>query len=156
MKRIYIFAIFIMLLVISACGKPEFYGEYSTDGEPRYDIKIMDNNTATINIEDMFTVEYERDGDSLEVVQDDVYYYYKDWVTEVYFELTDGDTLLYKVSDGEVEQEIGEFTRIKGSDGDSGEPSMLWMTVKNLFFGLLIFIGISFIVRLIFQFTNRV
>ncbi|MRG85033.1 hypothetical protein [Salinibacillus xinjiangensis] len=105
--------VFILLIIISACGKSKFYGEYSVDGNPRYDIKILDNNTAKINLESMITVEYEKNGDRLEVIQDDVYSYYVDSVTGVFFELKDDDTLSYNIVKNSEEMKIGEFKYIE-------------------------------------------
>ncbi|UJL48355.1 hypothetical protein KFZ58_18675 [Virgibacillus sp. NKC19-16] len=141
--------------MLSGCGKSDFYGEYSGDGKPRYNIKIMDNDTVTLNFDQMFTVEYEKNENRLEVIQDDVYYYYVDGVTEVFFELIDDDTLFYGILQNGKESEIGTFTRIEGSDGKSGETSVFWMTIKNMIYGLLIFLGMFIVIRVIFAFMGR-
>lgn len=150
-----LFVCLFMLIILDGCGKSNFYGEYSNDGEPRYNIKIMDNDTATVNFDQMFTVDYKQNGDRLEVVQDDVYYFYVDGVTRVFFELKDDDTLSYNILLNDKITEVGEFTRIEGSDRDSGEPSVFWMTVKSMFYGILIFMVMFFIMRLIFGFERR-
>lgn len=133
----------IMLTVVflSACGKSDFYGEYSYDGEPRYQIKIMNNDTMTIDIDGYMSLDYEKQGDQLHISQDDLHFYYIDSITAAYVEFNEAGNLSYNVSRGGEITEIGEFQYIEGTDGDSGTPNVFWMTVSYMFFGFLIFIG---------------
>lgn len=62
MKREYIFlgCIFIGIVMFFMFNKTDVYGEYSTDGKPRYNIKIMDNDKAKLIIDNQIvTVNYE-------------------------------------------------------------------------------------------------
>ncbi|MCU5584339.1 hypothetical protein OCF65_28665 [Bacillus toyonensis] len=142
MKREYIFlgCIFIVIVMFFMFNKTDVYGEYSTDGKPRYNIKIMDNDKAKLIIDNQIvTVNYEEQNDRLELVQDDVYRVYREGVTEVYFEPQKDDKLLYNVVQNGEKITIGEYKKIEGSNGDSGEPSVFWLTIKSMFYGLVIF-----------------
>jgi hypothetical protein len=78
-----------------------------------------------MNIENQSTLAYKKKGKRLVVKQDDVYNYYIDSVVGVFFELKDKDALSYKMefTDGQI-RDMGEFQRIKGSNGKSGEPNI--------------------------------
>ncbi|PHE41919.1 hypothetical protein COF52_31825, partial [Bacillus pseudomycoides] len=69
----------------------------------------------------------------------DVYRVYREGVTEVYFEPQKDDKLLYNVVQNGEKITIGEYKKIEGSNGDSGEPSVFWLTIKSMFYGLVIF-----------------
>ncbi|MEK4604881.1 MULTISPECIES: hypothetical protein [Bacillus] len=112
MKREYIFlgCIFIGIVMFFMFNKTDVYGEYSTDGKPRYNIKIMDNDKAKLIIDNQIvTVNYEEKNDRLELVQDDVYRVYREGVTEVYFEPQKDDKLLYNVVQNGEKITIGEY-----------------------------------------------
>ncbi|PFX61610.1 hypothetical protein COL36_10395 [Bacillus wiedmannii] len=120
-------------------NRTDYYGEYSADGQPRYSIKLMDNDQAKLNINDqIYTVNYKEKHGRLEVAQDDVYHIYNQGVTEVYFEPKKDNTLKYTVVMSGKETDLATYKKIEGSNGDSGQPNVFWMTVKNMFYGLLI------------------
>ncbi|PGM57296.1 hypothetical protein CN947_23410 [Bacillus cereus] len=137
-------------------NKSDYYGEYSTDGQPRYSIKIMDNDQAKLNINNqLYTVNYKEKHGRLEVAQDDVYRIYNEGITEVYFNPQKNDTLLYSVVQGGKETEIGEYKKIEGSNGDSGQPSVFWLTVKNIFYGFIIFGVMMAIIWSVFSYIQK-
>ncbi|UDV85132.1 hypothetical protein [Bacillus cereus] len=158
MKRVYIFFIClsIFIVILFSFNKSNVYGEYSVDGKPRYNIKIMDNDKVKLIIDNQIvTVNYKEKGDRLELAQDDVYRVYREGVTEVYFEPQKNDKLLYSVVQNGEKITIGEYKRIEGSNGDSGEPSVFWITVKFMFYGLIIFGVIMLMWVLIFSYLRK-
>ncbi|MDM5193631.1 hypothetical protein QUF93_13860 [Bacillus hominis] len=137
-------------------NKSDYYGEYSMNGQPRYDIKIMDNDTATFNFDNQFvTVNYKEKNDRLEIIQDDVYRIYNEGITNVYLEPQKDDTLLYSVVQFGEKNTIGKYKKIDGSNGDSGQPSVFWLTVKNIFYGFIIFGVIMTILWFGFSYLRR-
>ncbi|OKO50781.1 hypothetical protein ABH17_027835 (plasmid) [Bacillus toyonensis] len=137
-------------------NKSDYYGEYSTDGQPRYSIKIMDNNQAKLNISNqIYTVNYKEKNKRLEVIQDDVYRIYNEGITEVYFEPQKDDMLLYSVVQNGEKTTIGTYKKIEGSTGKSDEPSVLWLTIKNIFYGFIIFGVMMTIIWFIFSYIQN-
>jgi hypothetical protein len=153
MKKLYILIyVGVLLIVLAGCGKSDFYGEYSIDGKPRYNIKIMNDDTANVVIDgQVMNVGYKKNGDRLEVNEDDVYNLYADGITNVFFKLKDSNTLSYYVVENGHTIKIGEYKRIPGSDGDSGHPSVFWMTLKYMFYGVIIYLIMYFVMRLIIK-----
>ncbi|PFL58919.1 hypothetical protein COJ27_26090 [Bacillus cereus] len=155
-KYITIGLIAAIIIMIFWNNKSDYYGEYSDDGQPRYSIKIMDNAKAKLNINNqLYTVNYKEKKNRLEVSQDDVYRIYREGITEVYFEPQKDDTLLYTVVQNGEKTTIGEYKKIEGSNGDSDEPSVLWLTIKNIFYGLIIFGIIMTVMWFIFSYIQN-
>ncbi|MEC3249105.1 hypothetical protein P9159_21050 [Bacillus cereus] len=137
-------------------NKSDYYGEYSVDGQPRYSIKIMDNDQAKLNINNqVYTVNYKEKHGRLEMAQDDVYHIYNEGITEVYFEPKKDNTLSYSVVQSGKEMELATYKKIEGSNGDSGEPSVFWLTVKNIFYGFIIFGVMMAIIWSVFSYTQK-
>ncbi|WP_166695560.1 hypothetical protein [Bacillus cereus] len=155
-KYITIGLIAAIIIMIFWNNKWDYYGEYSADGQPRYSIKIMDNDQAKINISNqIYTVHYKEKNKRLEVIQDDVYRIYNEGITEVYFEPQKNDMLLYSVVQNGEKTTLGTYKKIEGSNGKSDEPSVLWLTIKNIFYGFIIFGVIMTILWFGFSYLQR-
>lgn len=155
-KYITIGLIAAIIIMIFWNNKLDYYGEYSADGQPRYSIKIMDNDQAKLNISNqIYTVHYKEKNKRLEVIQDDVYRIYNEGITEVYFEPQKDDMLLYSVVQNGVKTTLGTYKKIEGSNGKSDEPSVLWLTIKNIFYGFIIFGVIMTILWFGFSYLQR-
>ena len=99
----------------------------------------MDNDQAKLNINNqVYTVNYKEKHGRLEVAQDDVYHIYNEGITEVYFEPKKDNTLSYTVVQGGKVMELATYKKIEGINGYSSQPSVFWLTVKNIFYGFII------------------
>lgn len=72
--------------------------EYYASDQPRYMVKVLDDYQVSINMNsdefddpDFRTMEYERHGHDLNIVKDDVYFNYKNFVTGVTVRISDGN-----------------------------------------------------------------
>lgn len=72
--------------------------EYYSNDQARYMVKVIDNYQVSINMDldefgdsDFRTMEYERHGHDLNIVKDDVYFNYKNFVTGVTIHIFGGN-----------------------------------------------------------------
>ncbi len=85
-------------------------------------------------------VDYEKKGSRLEIDQTDVLKNFVHPITSGDFTLTENEDLLLSLYENEELHTELEYIRIPGSNGESGEESVLWLTLKSLFLGFIIFI----------------
>lgn len=129
-----------IFLFFSSCGTSSFEGEYSYDGRGEPVVTILDNGTAEFMIDGYGVVGYEKKGSRLEIDQTDVLKNFVHPITTGDFTLTEDENLLLSLYENEELHTELEYIRIPGSNGESGEESALWLTLKNLFLGVIIFI----------------
>ncbi|WP_271854240.1 hypothetical protein [Planococcus maritimus] len=129
-----------IFLLFSSCSTSSFEGEYSLDGRGKPIVTILDNGTAELMINGYGVVDYEKKGSRLEIDQTDVLKNFVHPITSGDFTLTENEDLLLSLYENEELHTELEYIRIPGSNGESGEESVLWLTLKSLFLGFIIFI----------------
>ncbi|MGG5741644.1 MULTISPECIES: hypothetical protein [Bacillus cereus group] len=51
--------------------------------------------------------------------------------------------------------ELATYKKIEGSNGNSGQPSVFWLTVKNIFCGFIIFGVMMAIIWSVFSYIQK-
>lgn len=99
-------------------SKGDFYGEWSFDGKPTYDVKVMSDGTINVvaNGQIMY-MNYNHTGYEDDINEDDTINNYEQGVSKVYFTISDKDKLQYHVVVGNQDNVVGTYKHIAGTGG---------------------------------------